>query len=102
MKNEPRVEVHTEHDAYGSPKARKIVNGMEKARLMEYATYIEHPWKLLGMNFLMGLARGLGSTLGLALVLGLVVFILQQLILLNLPGISSWLADFITNIKAYM
>lgn len=80
---------------------QEIVKSMEKARLAEYAMYIKNPWKLLGMNFLIGLARGLGSTIGLALVLALGVFIVQHIISANLPGISVWLAEFIKNIQEY-
>ena len=55
-------------------KQQAMIDAMEHARLEEYAMYMEKPWRLLGMNFLIGLARGLGMTIGLALVLALLVF----------------------------
>lgn len=51
-------------------KTQDLVSAMETARLHEYAMYLNSPIKLLLMNFLIGLFRGLGSTIGLALVLG--------------------------------
>ncbi len=89
-KNEKKIESEQE-----------LVKSMEKARLAEYAMYIEQPWKLLRMNFFIGLARGLGSTIGLAVVLSVGVFLVQNLISANLPGISAWLAELIKNIQAY-
>ena len=46
------------------------------------------------------MARGLGSTIGLAVVIGILVFIIQKLIMLNLPGISDFIADFIIMIQS--
>jgi hypothetical protein len=72
---------------------------MEKTRIAEYVDYLEHPGRLLWINFLIGLARGLGGTVGLAIVLGALVFIIQNLIMLNLPVISDFIADFIRMIQ---
>lgn len=82
-------------------KKQALIDSMERARLAEYAMYFEKPWRLLGMNFLIGLARGLGTTIGLALVLALLVFLAQEIISANLPGISKWLADFLGLVQSY-
>ena len=82
-------------------KEQAMIDAMEHARLAEYAMYLEKPWRLLGMNFLIGLARGLGMTIGLALVLALLVFVAQEIIAANLPGISKWLADLIGLVQSY-
>ena len=76
--------------------AEQLTRTMEKTRIAEYVEYLEHPGKLLWTNFLIGIARGLGSTIGLAIVLGILVYFLQNIITLNLPLISDWIADFIT------
>lgn len=72
---------------------------MEKTRIAEYVDYLEHPGRLLLTNFLIGIARGLGSTIGLALVLAVLFFIIQKLIMLNLPGISDFISDLIDLIR---
>lgn len=79
--------------------AEQLTRTMEKTRIAEYVQYLEHPGRLLWTNFLIGIARGLGSTIGLAVVLGIFIYIIQQLILLNLPGISDFVADFIRMIQ---
>lgn len=78
----------------------ELTRVMEKTRIAEYVDYLDHPGRLLWTNFLIGVARGLGSTIGLALVLGIFVFFIQKLILLNLPGISDFIADFIMMIQS--
>ena len=80
---------------------QSLVDMMERARLFEYAMYCERPWRLLGTNFLIGLARGLGATIGLGLVLSLLVFIAQEVISANLPGISQWLAELVQMVQSY-
>lgn len=77
----------------------ELTRTMEKTRIAEYVDYLEHPGRLIWTNFLIGVARGLGSTIGLAVVLGVFVFVVQKLILLNLPGISDFIADFILMIQ---
>lgn len=77
----------------------ELTRTMEKTRIAEYVQYLEHPGKLLWTNFLIGVARGLGSTIGLAIVLSVLVFFIQKLIMLNLPGISDFIADFIVRIQ---
>lgn len=77
----------------------ELTRTMEKTRIAEYVDYLEHPVRLMWTNFLIGIARGLGSTIGLAIVLGLLIFVVQELILLNLPVISDFIADFILMIQ---
>ena len=77
----------------------ELTRTMEKTRIAEYVDYLEHPGRLLWSNFLIGLARGLGGTVGLAIVLGAFVFVIQNLIMLNLPVISDFIADFIRMIQ---
>ncbi|MBE6111964.1 MAG: hypothetical protein E7195_02935 [Peptococcaceae bacterium] len=77
----------------------ELTRTMEKTRIAEYVDYLEHPFRLIWTNFLIGVARGLGGTIGLALVIGVLVFIVQELIMLNLPVISDFIADFILMIQ---
>lgn len=79
--------------------AEQLTRVMEKTRIAEYVDYLEHPGRLLWTNFLIGIARGLGSTIGLAIVLGLFVYIVQKLVMLNLPVISDFITDFIIMIQ---
>jgi len=77
----------------------ELTRTMEKTRIAEYVQYLDRPWRLIWTNFLIGIARGLGSTIGLAVVIGLLVFFLQKVLLLNLPIISDFIADFILMVQ---
>lgn len=75
--------------------AEQLTRTMEKTRIAEYVEYLNHPGRLLWTNFLIGIARGLGSTIGLAIVLAVVLYILQKVITLNLPVLSDFTSRFI-------
>lgn len=75
--------------------AEQLTRTMEKTRIAEYVEYLNHPARLLWTNFLIGIARGLGSTLGLAIVLAVILYILQKVIMLNLPVLSDFTSRFI-------
>ncbi len=77
----------------------ELTRTMEKTRIAEYVQYLERPWRLIWTNFLIGIARGLGGTIGLAIVIGLLVFFLQNLLMLNLPIISDFIADLIRMVQ---
>ncbi|MBP3585849.1 MAG: hypothetical protein J6J59_09255 [Peptococcaceae bacterium] len=77
----------------------ELTRTMEKTRIAEYVQYLDRPWKLIWTNFLIGIARGLGSTIGLAVVIAALVFFLQNLLMLNLPIISDFIADFILMVQ---
>jgi hypothetical protein len=47
------------------------------------------------MNFVAGLARGLGIAIGATLIFALMVEFLRRLIMLNIPGIGSFIAEIV-------
>ena len=60
----------------------ELTRTMEKTRIAEYVQYLEHPGRLLWTNFLIGF-----------------VYFVQKLVMLNLPVISDFIADFIIMIQ---
>ena len=79
--------------------AQNLTSVMEKMRIAEYVQYLNRPWKLLWTNFLIGIARGLGSTIGLAIIIALVFYVLQHIVMLNLPFISDLLTKMVYTIQ---
>ena len=75
--------------------AEQLSRTMEKTRIAEYVEYLNHPARLLWTNFLIGIARGLGSTIGLAIILAVILYVLQKVIMLNLPVLSDFTSRFI-------
>ncbi|MBC7346110.1 MAG: hypothetical protein H5U00_01465 [Clostridia bacterium] len=60
---------------------------------------LHRPRRLIYVNFVAGLARGLGMAVGFALLGALLVYLLRLLVLLNLPGISSFIATIIRLVR---
>ena len=72
---------------------------MERMKLAEYVSYLEHPKRLIWSNFVSGVAKGFGTLVGLTVVAALAVYILKFLLTLNLPLISSYIAELIVLIQ---
>lgn len=110
MTTDPKIETQQKNNPIPEPPSEeylerleriteKLTRTMEKTRIAEYVQYLDRPGRLLWTNFLIGVARGLGSTIGLAIVIGLLIFFLQKLLMLNLPIISDFIADFIRMVQ---
>lgn len=76
-------------------RVRELAVNMEKMKLAEYVDLLENPYKLLYINFISGIARGLGIAIGFAILGAILVLILQRLVALNLPVIGDFIADLV-------
>lgn len=72
---------------------------LEKTKIADYVSLLENPKKLLYMNFLAGIARGLGMAIGFTLLGALVIYFLQKMVLLNLPLIGDLIADIVQMVR---
>ena len=68
---------------------------MEKMKLAEYVELLNNLPRLLWINFISGIARGLGMAMGFTVVFALVVIILRHLVKLNLPIIGDYIAEIV-------
>lgn len=73
----------------------KLIIHLESMRIAEYMELLEKPKKLIIINFVAGISRGLGIAIGATLVFALLLEGLRRLILLNIPGIGSFIADIL-------
>lgn len=76
-------------------KTEELVTRMENLRLAEYVDMLNDPKRLWRINFMAGLARGLGTAVGFTILGALVLYLLQRLVLLNLPVIGDFIADLV-------
>ncbi|GED32716.1 DUF5665 domain-containing protein [Brevibacillus centrosporus] len=77
----------------------KIAMFLEDIRLADIVQNYTAPRKLLWINFLAGLARGLGLTLGTAIVLALLGSLLSQF--LSIPIIGDYIKDLVDYVQSY-
>ena len=80
-------------------KIEKLAIAMEKMKLAEYVELLDNPKKLLWVNFIAGIARGLGTAIGLTILFAVILYFLQKLIMLNLPVISDFIAEIIRMVE---
>ena len=83
-------------------RVRELAINMEKMKLAEYVDLLENPYRLLYVNFISGIARGLGIAIGFAILGAIIVLVLQRLAVLNLPVIGDFIADLVKIVQAQL
>lgn len=68
---------------------------LEKTQLADYIQLLEKPRRLLWLNFLGGLGRGVGFAVGGTLIGALIFYGLMQLARMNLPLIGNFIAGIV-------
>lgn len=84
-------------------RTKEVVTELNKLFTFDIINYIKKPWKLIGLNFLMGIVRGIGFFLGMTII-GTVIFAIlistfKKITQSNIPLISEWLAKIITMVQ---
>jgi hypothetical protein len=80
-------------------KLDEISVAMEKLGIAEYVEMLNNPRRLFYINFWSGLVRGFGMAIGFTLLAALVIYILQQIVVLNTPLIGNFIADLINIVQ---
>ncbi|MDR3270184.1 MAG: DUF5665 domain-containing protein [Peptococcaceae bacterium] len=74
-------------------QVEELATVLEKMRLADYLMYLNRPGRVIWMNFLISLFRGLGVALGASILAALAFYLLKQLVILNLPVIGGLIAE---------
>lgn len=80
-------------------KINQLFDQFNRAHLLEYIELVNSPKKLFWLNFLSGLAKGLGLTIGTAIVLTILFKLTQHIIALNIPYITVWISEWIGEVS---
>jgi hypothetical protein len=78
-----------------SLKLDELSRHMERMKLAEYVAMLQRPRRLLYLNFVSGLARGLGFAVGFTILGAVVLYALQRALMLNLPVIGGFIAEIV-------
>lgn len=73
-----------------------LAKRLENSGVAEYVKLSQRTGKILWLNFLSGIARGLGFSIGTTLVLALLYKILSRLISMNIPYLTELLQRFVS------
>jgi len=85
-----------------SDKVAELAVNIEKMKLAEYVRLLERPWRLMYINFISGVAKGLGVAVGFTILGALLIFFLRKLVMLNLPLIGGFIAEIVRMVQINM
>ncbi|MDR0339845.1 MAG: DUF5665 domain-containing protein [Desulfovibrio sp.] len=88
-------EADNDPSAQQSKHLKQLAKYLDSSGIAEYVQLTRKPGKLLWLNFIAGIARGLGFTIGTTLVLAVVYKILSRVISMNIPYITEMLRELI-------
>ena len=80
-------------------QAELLLQRLDNAGLTEYVKLSQKTGKILWLNFLSGIARGLGFSIGATLVLAVVYKILARIISMNIPYLTELLQQVMNMAK---
>ena len=83
------------HRRVEQSRIEKLIEQLERSRIAEYAEILHNPWRLIWLNLLSGIARGVGIAIGFTFFAATIIYILRLLGALNLPIIGDYIADIV-------
>ena len=75
---------------------------LERVNFAAYVDLLQRPGRLAYVNWVAGLFRGIGIGLGFTIVAGLLILILQQIAVWNLPIVGKFIAELVRIIQAQL
>ena len=73
----------------------KVATYLERSRLNDYVNLVDNKFRWFWVNLTGGIFRGIGLAIGFSLLGAVVFLILQQVVTLNLPVISDFIAQLL-------
>ena len=71
------------------------------AEAMEYfIQYVSSPWRIIWVNFIAGIFRGLGALIGASIVLALLFWVLSKLV--NVPLVGEYAKEVKATVSGYV
>ncbi|KEO82043.1 DUF5665 domain-containing protein [Tumebacillus flagellatus] len=105
---EPSERVHDDHvklpeeTRFLSSQIQRLAIQMERANFSEYVQLIQRPKRLIFLNLISGISRGVGIAIGFTVIAALLLWILQKVAVLNLPIIGDFIADLVRIVNAQL
>jgi len=75
---------------------------LERAQIADYIQLLNKPKRLLLLNLLTGIARGVGIAVGFTIFAATIIYLLQKLGALNIPIIGDYIADIVKIVQAQL
>jgi hypothetical protein len=85
-----------------SSQIQRLAVQMERANFAEYVQLMQRPRRLIFLNLLSGISRGVGIAIGFTIVAAVILYLLQKIAVLNLPIIGDFIADLVRIVDAQL
>lgn len=72
-----------------------INNNLNKNKVLDLIELAGNTKKYFIRNFISGISKGIGIGIGFSIITAIIVYALQKIIKLNIPGISKYIADIV-------
>lgn len=72
---------------------KALSDRLESMRIAEYIDLLQKPSRIIYLNFLAGIAKGLGIAIGATIVFAILIEILSRLLVFNLPVIGDLIIE---------
>lgn len=74
---------------------KNVADQLERAKLGNYVDLMQSPGRMIVLNLFAGIARGLGVAIGFTILGAIVIYLLQRLVILNLPIIGGFISEVV-------
>lgn len=81
---------------------QKVADSLERAKLGAYVDLMSRPGRLIYLNLLGGLFRGMGMAVGFTLLGALVIYVLTRNFVSKLPVVGDFLGELVWIIQQYL
>lgn len=72
-----------------------LIDSLEQSNLRELSFVLGSKKQIFWRNTLAGIARGIGIGIGVTLITAVLIYILRQIVSLNIPVIGEYIADIV-------
>ena len=73
----------------------RLIRFLEKKKIDQLIDILGSKKQIIKRNFLAGIFRGMGFGIGVTIVTAIIIYFLQKLVRLNLPGIGMFISDIV-------
>lgn len=78
----------------------RLLKFLEKKNIEELIYLLGTKREIAKRNFIAGIFRGIGVGIGVTIVTAIIIYILQRLVKLNLPGIGRFITDIVDIVES--
>ena len=83
-------------------RLERLVKSLEQMRIAEYVQTLQNVKRLLLLNFISGLARGFGMAIGFSILGALLIYLLTDTFVANLPVVGDFIAQLVKIVQTHL